>query len=216
MLPVHWGNSLYVSSSCPNKITLGRSYSSIMTSRVSILLPTSNQTLNCVVNSEWQAGMKHGPFESPKRSPHLCWCCQSQWVWQKQGWAVPGVTACLWGLWKASWRGWDFQIAAATLSVNVFSSRLHTPVVWTLSFFFPSRWCPTPPFSQLSARYDHSHSQPGWGAGVRDTVVAYGAPPPWLLWSRDLWAWTVSTRTSGWHSRLPLESGGSWQVGAGN
>lgn len=60
---------MYVSSSCPNKITLGWSYSSITTSRVSILLPTSNQTLCYVVNSERQAGMKHGPFESPNDPP---------------------------------------------------------------------------------------------------------------------------------------------------
>ena len=36
-----------------------------MTSLVSILLPTSSQTLYYTVDSVWQVNMKHGPLNTP-------------------------------------------------------------------------------------------------------------------------------------------------------
>lgn len=97
-----------------------------MPTLLSVVLPTSCQTLSSLVDSEWQVDTKRGPLNTSHPllsgfTPVLSIIVSL--VDAGMG-TLPGVPASLWGMRKASRRGRDLRRAAVTLSVRVCSSQL--------------------------------------------------------------------------------------------
>ena len=186
-----------------------------MTSRVSILLPTSNQTLCCVVNSEWQEGMKHGPFESPKWSSQCIYAgAVSHREFDRSRDGHNAWCYCLYlGLVEGLLKGLRFPDSCSNFKCQcLFLSIAHTRClnfIFLLSLQMVS-------YSSVLTAISKVRPQPltAW-VGGRETEIQWHMGPHLLDCSDHVTsgAGARAQRTSGWHGRLPLESG-AWQLGA--